>query len=123
MRSIGFRIGTIVLGLYFLFALVVQYNDPDPIRWMAIYLAAAGVSLAAAFRRVPPVLPLVVGAVALIWAGTLAPVVLFGRTTFAEMFRTYEMMSPQMEEGREMLGLLVVAVWMTVLAVRSRRRA
>jgi hypothetical protein len=32
-----FRVANAVMTLLFLVATFVQYNDPDPIRWMAIY--------------------------------------------------------------------------------------
>jgi Transmembrane family 220, helix len=35
-----YRVINWVMAVLFLFAAVVQYNDPDPVRWMAMYLAA-----------------------------------------------------------------------------------
>lgn len=110
------------MGLLFAFAVAVQHNDPDPLRWMLIYGAAAAVSLLAAFRPVPPWAPAAPGLVALVWAGTLAPAVL-GKAGLADMFRTYRMMSPEMEAGREMLGLAIVTAWMAVLAIRGLTRS
>ena len=38
------------------------------------------------------------------------------------MFDAWEMKSVAVEEAREASGLTIVAVWMTVLAVRAARR-
>jgi hypothetical protein len=100
----------------FLFAVAVQYNDPDPLRWMAIYgLAALACALSLA-RRLPRLAPVLVGLAALAWAGTLAPGVI-GRVSVGEVFQTYGMLSETVEEAREMGGLLIVTVWMGLLAL------
>jgi len=109
-----------VIAALFVFAALVQYNDPDPLRWMAIYLAAAAACVLALLRRLPRWLPTVVGLAALAWAATLAPQVL-GRVGMGEMVEAWEMKDARVEEGREMYGLLVVAGWMAVLALAGRR--
>jgi len=93
----------------FLFAAILQYNDPDPIRWMAVYGLAAAACLLALFGRLwtPPLALLALAG--LVWAATLG-VKVIGRQSLADS-----------EEGREMLGLLLVFGWMTYLAVESRR--
>jgi hypothetical protein len=106
----------------FLFAAVVQYNDPDPVRWMAIYLAASATSIAAARgSRMPIAVPLVVAAIAVVWGLMLAS----GNRSlgvYASMFSAWEMRSVPIEEARESSGLLIVAVWMTVVALRIYRQ-
>lgn len=108
------RVSTVVMGLLFLLALVAQYNDPDPLGWMAIYGAAAVACLLLLGGRLPRWLPAFVGLVALIWAATLAPGVV-GRVAPGDLFREVTMASPAIEEAREMIGLLIVASWMLVL--------
>ena len=61
-----------------------------------------------------------VAAIACVWALTWLPGAL--QTSFPEMFRTYRMMSDAMEEGREELGLLIIAAWMITLAIASKRQ-
>jgi hypothetical protein len=39
------------------------------------------------------------------------------------MFNEFEMRDLGIEESREMYGLLMIAAWMTVLALTARRRA
>jgi hypothetical protein len=111
----------VVMGCLFLLALAVQYNDPDPVRWMAIYGAAALACLLAFLRRLRRWMPLVVGLVALAWAATLAPGVV-GRVSPGDLFREIPMGSTVIEEGREMVGLLIVAAWMLVLLMAAGRR-
>jgi hypothetical protein len=108
------------MTLLFLFAVAVQYNDPDLLRWVAIYgLAALACGLALAGRLRRPV-PVIVGLVALAWAVTLAPGVV-GRVSLGDLFESYAMKSGPVEEAREMGGLLIVTVWMGVLALRGAR--
>ena len=117
------RIWQIADALFFLmFALsvAVQFNDPDPIRWAAIYGAAALVCLLSLMRRVKKWQPLVVGAAALIWAASIAPRVV-GRVDPKSMFSAWEMKDSGIEESREMYGLLLVAFWMGVVAARAAR--
>lgn len=115
------RILTIPMALLFLLAVVVQYNDPDPLRWMLIY-AAATIACGLALRdAMPPWLPIVTGVVAAAWAAMLLPRVL-GQVAPGELFRETGMATLAIEEAREMLGLALVAGWMLVLIVGTRRR-
>jgi hypothetical protein len=117
--SPGWRAADALMLLLFTFGAVVQVNDPDPARWIAVYALAAATCLLSLLRRVHWTLPVVVGAVALLWAATLAPRVV-GRVPFREMFGAFEMRTAGIEESREMYGLLIIAVWMAVLALRAR---
>lgn len=110
-----------VMAALFAFAAAVQYNDPDPLRWIALYLAAAAACVLAVLRRMPRWLPLGVGLAALVWAAMLSPHVL-GRVGMGEMVQAWEMKDVRVEEGREMYGLLIVAGWMAVLALTEWRR-
>lgn len=110
-----------MMAAVFLFATAVQYNDPDPIRWMTVYGAACMVSMLVAARpqRVAWFLPAAIGLVATAWAAMIAPGVI-GRVGFSELFVSMQMKTEVIEEGRETAGLLIVAAWMAVLAVASR---
>ena len=111
---------TILLAVLFLFGAAVQYNDPDPLPWIAIYLSAAAVCLLAVFHRLPWVLAAVVAAVALVWALTLAPGV-FPDAPFARLFESWEMRNETVELAREMYGLLIISLATGALAVVSWR--
>jgi transmembrane protein TMEM220 len=105
--------------LLFTFGAAVQVNDPDPVRWIAVYALAAAACLLSLLRRIHWTLPALLCAVALAWAATLAPRVV-GRVPFREMFGAFEMRNVGIEESREMYGLLIIAAWMAVLALRAR---
>jgi hypothetical protein len=108
--------------LLFAFAAALQYNDPDPIPWVAIYLVASMLSWATALgRRIPRGVPVAVAIVALGWAAVIA----FGgpaASEYGHMFDAWEMKSAAVEEAREASGLLIVAAWMAVLFIRAGRR-
>jgi Transmembrane family 220, helix len=104
----------------FLFSVAVQYNDPDPLRWMAIYGAAAVACVSALRNSLHPAVSATIGVVALAWTVTLAPGV-WGQVGFSELFQEFEMASPLIEEAREMGGLLIVAAWMAVLSLVTKK--
>jgi hypothetical protein len=106
------------MGILFLFAVAVQYNDPDPWRWAALYGSAAVACLLFLRRRRPRWLPAVIALLSLVWAGAI----FFNleRVATTEMFEEFQMKSPVIEESREMFGLLIVALWMCVLTAASR---
>jgi hypothetical protein len=103
------------------FACVVQWNDPDPVRWAALYGTAAVVTALVAWGGIGPAAPAALGIISIAWGVALLPSA--AGTSFPELFRTWEMMSPGMEVGRESLGLVVVAAWMIVLVRRAGARA
>jgi Transmembrane family 220, helix len=115
-------IAALIFGVLFLIGAAVQYNDPDPLRWALLYLAAAAASFAGALGRLPRVVPIVVAVVSVAWAATLAPQVL-SRGDFAAMFGGWEMANAGIEESREFWGLLIIAGWMGVLAVFHRHES
>lgn len=98
---------------------LVQFNDPDPARWVALYGAACAVSVVAARRRrLPTAVPVAVAAVAWAWAILIVlggP----GLSDYARMFEAWEMRSIAVEEAREATGLLLVGVWMLTIAFRD----
>jgi Transmembrane family 220, helix len=120
-----YRVANWVMAALFLFAVAVQYNDPDPIRWMLIYAAACAICVVAATRGAAPRWAvIVILALALGWAIDIMTGV---RTlnVYAHMFDAWEMKSAPIEEAREASGLVVVAAWMLVLTLwrqAARRR-
>jgi hypothetical protein len=109
------------MAALFALAAAVQFNDPDPLRWVVVYGTACVLSvLAAAGRRVAPAIYIAFAVLAAGWAGTIVaggP----GAFDFRHMFDQWEMRSASVEEAREATGLFIVTAWMIVLAVRSRR--
>jgi hypothetical protein len=123
--TIIYRIANAVMFLAFAFSVIVQFNDPDPIAWIAVYGAAAIVCGLAMWKRARPLTAAVVGIIALGWAASIAPRVV-GTVPFASMFEEFEMKDAGVEESREMYGLLIIALWMgvvTAVRLRSANRA
>jgi hypothetical protein len=119
-RRVSTAANAVMLLLFIGFA-AVQWNDPDGHLWMALY-AMAAVSCALALARVLPWrLAAAVGLIALVWAVLLAPGVL-AHPPDVELFASYRMMSPAVEETRELFGLLIVVAWMATLGTASRRQ-
>jgi len=112
------RIASGILAVVFVLSAVVQWNDPDPLLWMAGYLVAAMLSGAAAMGRVP-FLPNAVAAglftLGFLW---LAPT-LFGAEQ--EAFTSFRMRAESHEEPREAVGLAIAAGWCATLAIRGWR--
>jgi transmembrane protein TMEM220 len=106
--------------LLFLYSASLQFNDPDPLRWILIYTAAAIPCLLAIWKKLNWRLPAVIGAVALVWAATHVPhVAKFGQ--LGHMFDHWEMENQDVVYGRELFGLLIVAGWMLVLVIVERK--
>jgi len=119
MRDVVFRIISGVMTALFALAVAVQYNDPDPVPWMMIYGAAGVLSAWVIVRRSAPVVPVViVGLIALGWGLDVGRGA-YGKVAFSDMFQSWEMKSPTIEEARETSGLLIIAFWMAVLAIQA----
>jgi hypothetical protein len=115
------RILHAVFAALFFLGAAVQLNDPDPLRWMLIYLAAAAACTLAALGRRSWQLAAAVAVAALIWAGMLAPQVL-GAVAPGELVAEWEMKDARVEIGREMYGLFIIAAWMGLIVVLAWRR-
>lgn len=94
----------------------VQLNDPDPLAWVAVYLGAAAMGLAEALGRGLRRRAWLVVGVVLVWTAWLAPAAL--QAPPAAILSDWDMVAPGVEEAREALGLLIVAVWSAWLATR-----
>lgn len=116
------KILAILFGLAFLSFVVMQYNDPDPAVWMAIYGASALLCFLAAFNKVPHFI---------LWAAVILCVA-GGIYMWPEKYEGLSVGGgdiKNIEEAREALGLLLIAVVFTgfILAdkfsLRSRNAA
>ncbi|MCP3981846.1 MAG: TonB-dependent receptor plug domain-containing protein, partial [bacterium] len=110
----------IAAAILFFISAALQYNDPDPLRWIAIYGAAGAACLVASHPR-GRWLGAAVGLISLFWAASYAPRVL-PDLAFGDLVKPMHEKTPQIEDGREMLGLLIIAVWMGVVALVGRGR-
>lgn len=115
------RVLSIVTSLFFLLACVVQWNDPDPLLWVAAYGIAAATGVAAFFGVVSVPVSGVLGFGYLIAAWLNLPV---GAEARSLSLGEFGMASLQVEQIRESLGLAICAGWMAVLiGSRISRRA
>lgn len=115
------RVINAVFVLLFVVSAALQYNDPDPLVWVAMYLAAAGAALLAMHRRHGWIAAFFVGAVAAVWAAILwadsAPYV-----SYADFVGKMSEKGGKVEVMREAGGLTIVAVWLAVVAMAGWRR-
>jgi hypothetical protein len=117
--SRAFRAAAACMALVFALSVAVQWNDPDPAYWMAIYGFAALLAVRAALGQ----LPLIPNAVACIAFTVLAvralPDLLGARE---QAFAHWHMLESGDELAREAGGLLLCALWsavQTALAIRA----
>lgn len=117
----AFRAAAALMALLFAVAVAVQWNDPDPAYWMAVYGVSLLLSVRAALGRLPLWPNLAALAVFLVLAARALPDLLGART---EAFTHWHMLSSEDEVAREAGGLLLCALWSTVQsAVALRQRA
>ncbi len=116
------KILAILFGLAFLSFVAMQYNDPDPALWMAIYGLSAVLCFLSAFDKAPHGLLWV--AIILCTAGTLY--------MWPDKYEGLSVGSgdiKNIEEAREALGLLLVAavfgcfIFLDKYTLRSRKAA
>ena len=121
MKGKGLKAINWVMFIIFVFGAIVQYNDPDPLTWIPIYLGAAIVVFLdlLASRRWEPGAILALATIG--WGVTIAPRVI-GKVPFMSMFGAWEMKNMGIEESREMYGLFMIGVWCAILAYRALRR-
>lgn len=100
-----------LVAALFIFAAIVQYNDPDSLIWVLTYGLAATVCILWARDELRKAVPIIIAVVALGWSAFIFP-----GTTGQAAFSTFSMQSIEIEEMRESLGLVIMAVWMLLLA-------
>ena len=116
-----FRYASYVMAALLAVCVALQYNDPDPIRWMAMYGAAMVVSALLPSKK--PLVPVgyVVAAFALVWSAYLLYGV-WGRMEVADLVEKMSEKGGAVEEGRESGGLAIAGFWLVFAsAFRSRR--
>lgn len=103
----------------FSLAAVVQYNDPDPLRWMLIYGAACVASILYALKKLNWIAASAVIFISGIWALLKIPHLTVDG--FRHMMEEVSMIYPGVEAAREFLGLLIIFFWVTGLAIAGYR--
>ena len=119
MRALWIALNILFLAM-FLFSVAVQFNDPDPVRWMVMYGFAALACILELRRNQRWSFPAGIGLIAVSWAASIGQHVHDVR--LGDLFAEFEMKNEMVEQAREMGGLLIVALWMFVLAISAFRR-
>lgn len=111
-----------IMAALFAVCVVLQYNDPDPIRWMIIYGLAMGISALLPFDRRVTLAAFAVGAFALVWAAILISGI-WDKVELSDVVGKMSEKGGAVEEEREAGGLLIEGIWLVLAAVYRRRRA
>ena len=108
-------------GLLILSA-IVQWNDPDPLRWILCYSVTAFITLCSLIRPLPPYIPLIWGLVVLLSSLFVGMDILMSEEQFDwnSFWNVIAMKNETVELGRELGGLLLVTGWMAVLTWRIK---
>ena len=106
----------IIVFIVFILFTAVQYNDPDALRWIAIYGYVSLAALGAYFNRVPRWAIYAGMIVCLIWMGTLFKDFIhwiqMGMPSIVDEMHTTK---PHIELVREFLGLLLAMIGLWVV--------
>jgi len=111
------KVFNIVFAILFLGFAALQYNDPDALVWIAIYMAMFAVCLLAFKQRAYKILNVILAFAYIGYAAMLTPAL---RTWWLSEDRSLlfddlaKMQFPYIEETREFLGLVICLV---VLAI------
>ncbi len=98
------------MTLLFLVWAYYQLNDSDALLWVMVYLVAVASCVLYIVDRLPAIVPVVYGGLCVLWAAYLSV-----QFTWAPPLVL-------IEQWREMMGLLIIAVWMGVLAWHAWKR-
>lgn len=126
------RIINLIFALLFAVSALLQYNDPDPLRWALVYLAAAAVAIAVAWKahwnarqlRALGIAAMLLTLVALLWMLMLAPGMgeFIERGDWSLLAATMQAGDPVIEDSREFLGLGIVLLYSLHAIWTVRRR-
>ncbi|MDB4964197.1 MAG: hypothetical protein JWP01_4196 [Myxococcales bacterium] len=117
-----FRVGCGLMAALFGLCVVLQVNDPDPLRWMMIYgMAAVTTALLPANKPVAAI-ALIVGLIALAWAMYLIQSI-WGVVALSDVVEKMSEKGGAVEVEREAGGLMIEGVWLLFAASFRGTRA
>lgn len=105
----------VIFTVLFVFAAVVQFNDPDSLLWILLYFVAALVSLLFSFGRLKMWIVLILVPIYLILA------VMHWPPQFEGVALDDGMKTINIELARESLGMVICAIAMFLYALRLRK--
>ncbi|MDI9357226.1 MAG: transmembrane 220 family protein [Chitinophagaceae bacterium] len=96
--------------VFFLFA-SLQFNDPDPLIWVAVYALTSILCLFFGFGKSFPTATLSLLFLCLLWCVTLVPSLFqwIQSSNVHEIFGSMMGNKPYIEESREFMGLLIAS--------------
>jgi hypothetical protein len=106
----AFRLFSVPMAVFFAWAAAMQLNDPDPERWFLMYASVAVLAGLSAMGRAAPRLALALALLALGWAAAIAPE-LWHHWTVRDLGAQMSAARPEVEFGREFVGLLILAAY------------
>ena len=103
------RIISIILFLIFLSFALLQWNDPDPVLWIAVYLAIAIASFLRVINKQNRNIVLGVGLIIIVISFSYVPgfIEWVSLPEKGEIFGEMVYQKPYIEETREFIGLLM----------------
>ena len=108
-----FKVLAIIFAAWFVYSIVVQANDPDPMLWYVIYGIAALASILFLVDRLPYLASVV------LFVAYVVSTLVFWPEKF-EGITIGEGDIKNIEEGREALGLAITAVIMLIYTLRLK---
>lgn len=118
------RIIHIILALLFLLCTVLQFNDPDPLKWCVAYGLMTLLFVAAAMGRYYRPFTLVLTIVLGIWALTFVPdFIAWLRMGMPTITGSMKAESPHVELVREFLGLVICLAALVFLLRAAAHKA
>jgi hypothetical protein len=118
MQSRALIITNYFMLLVFLLCMVVQYNDPDSLIWMTMYGLAAITCVLSIRDKIHFSISIFIGFVGIVWALTLLPDVISSYSTTDNLF-TWKMNDLGVEKVREIGGLFIIILWMSILTLSN----
>lgn len=118
------KIFNIVFALIFLLFTFVQFNDPDPLLWIAIYGAMAALCIMAFFKKYPQRVYLILLVLLAGYSILYIPSVLIWlkQEHLSDLFDDVAKMEHlYIEESREFLGLLICVSVLLFYLMKTRK--
>ena len=122
-RSLVWRVTAILMTGLLILSAIVQWNDPNPLRWILCYSVSAIITLCSLIRSLPPSIPLIWGLVVLLSSLFVGMDFLISEEQFDwDLFwNVIAMKNETVELGRELGGLLLVTGCMAVLTWKMKK--
>jgi hypothetical protein len=117
-----FKLTCWVMAAVLALCVALQYNDPDPIRWMLIYGAGMVISVLLPMYRDAAKVGVLAGAAALVWTVMLL-IPIWDKVSPSDAFLKMSEKGGAVEELREAGGLAIEGMWLALASWYRLRRA